>query len=276
MIIDTHAQLFTSDFIGAVKSGAISGLDAMGYAFFFKKEPVDTISDMDAAGVDISVVVAVDAETTAGYRIPNELLAEEVGKHPGRLVGFAGVDPHKGGAAAELERAIVELGLKGVKFICHLHELEPNHELYYPLYEVAQHHDVPVLHHTGTHYHFGKRMRYARPLYIDDVAVDFPELKLVIAHFGWPWCEEAIAVSMRHPNVFVNVAGWSPKYYPDVFVRYADGILSNKVLFGSDHPLLSRKRLIDELAGVAWKDETKRKVLSINPAGLLGLEVSDA
>lgn len=271
MIIDTHAQLFTRDFIESVKKGEISGLDAMGYQWFFKKEPVDTISDMDDAGVDISVVVAVDAETTAGYKIPNDLLAKEVEKYRGRLIGFAGVDPHKKGAPKELERAITDLKLKGVKFICHLHELEPNDKRYYPIYEVAVHFDIPVLHHTGTHYHFGKRLKYAKPLFIDDVAVDFPSLKLIIAHFGWPWYEEAIAVAMRHQNVFINVAGWSPKYYPPIFVNYANGPLRNKILFGSDHPLLSRKRILSELDGVGLKGEVKRALLTNNPKALLGL-----
>jgi len=273
VIIDTHAQLFTSRFLEKIQSGDLPGLDAMGYEHFFAggKTPKDTIQDMDEAGVDVSVVVAVDAETTAGYRIPNDLLAEEVAQYPGRLVGFAGVDPHKGAEAVkELERAVKELKLAGVKFICHLNELDINDPKYYPIYEAAQALNVPVLHHTGTHYHFGKRIRYGRPMFIDDVAVDFPGLRIVAAHFGWPWTDEAVAVCQRNPNVFLNVAGWAPKYYPEVLVRYLNGPLRFKVLFGSDHPLLPRKRLVDELASTALTDQARQNLLEINPANFLG------
>ena len=272
MIIDTHAQLFTKDFVEGIKSGKIAGLDALGYERFFygKAEPLDTVADMDEAGVDVSVIVAVDAETTADYRIPNDLVAEQVQKAPDRLIGFAGVDPHKGEAAVkEAERAVNELGFRGLKFICHLNELKPNDKKFYPIYEAAQAMNIPVLHHTGTHYHFGRKIKYCRPVYIDDVAVDFPSLSLIIAHFGWPWTEEAIAVAMRNPMVYINVAGWSPKYYPEVLVRHMNGPLKGKILFGSDHPLLSRKRIVSELADVPLSDMARANLMSENAKQLL-------
>lgn len=274
MIIDAHAQLFTKPLIDGIKNGTLTGLETLGYERFFygKAVPLDTLADMDEAGVDRSVVVAVDAETTAKFRIPNDLLAEQIQLAPERLIGFAGVDPHKGAEAVkELERAVMQLGFKGVKFICHLNELNPNDPKYYPIYEAAQSLGVPVLHHTGTHYHFGKKIKYCRPVYLDDVAVDFPSLSVILAHFGWPWTDEAIAVAMRNPNVYINVAGWAPQYYPDVLVRYMNGPLAGKMLFGSDHPLLPRKRILDELGDVPLSERARNGLLAQNAMGLLNL-----
>lgn len=273
MIIDTHAQLFTLGFLDRLKAGEFPGLEDMGYAQFFSGKTLDdTIADMDSAGVDLSVVVAVDAETTANFRISNDLVADEVKASQGRLIGFAGVDPHKGrDAVLELERAVKELGLKGLKFICHLNRLSPDDELFYPIYETAQALGIPVLHHTGTHYHFGYKIKYCRPVAIDNVACDFPSLTLIAAHFGWPWTEEAIAVAQRNPNVYLNVAGWAPKHWPEPVLRFLNGPLRHKFLFGSDHPLLPRKRILDELAALPLKEGVLEMLTEHNPKRLLGL-----
>ena len=273
MIIDTHAQLFTKGFLDRVKGGEFPGLEDMGYARFFAGvTPDDTLDDMDAAGVDLSVVVAVDAESTANFKVANELVAEEVGAAGGRLIGFAGVDPHKGKAAVdELERAVREMGMKGVKFICHLNELSPDDQLFYPIYEAAQSLGVPVLHHTGTHYHFGYKIKHCRPVAIDEVACDFPSLTVIAAHFGWPWADEAIAVAQRNPNVYLNVAGWAPKHWPEVVLRYMNGPLRHKFLFGSDHPLLTRKRILDEMRALPLREGVFQAITEENPRRVLGL-----
>ncbi|MDP8255307.1 MAG: amidohydrolase family protein [Candidatus Alcyoniella australis] len=273
MIIDTHAQLYTRGFIDQVQAGRIPGLENLGYAgFMAKSPPSDTLTDMDEAGVDLSVVVGVDAETNAGFRVPNELVAKEVDASEGRLIGFMGLDPRKGNAAIdELRRSHDELGLRGIKFICHLNELEPSHRLFYPIYEEASARGLPVLHHTGTHYHAGRKIKYCQPLFIDEIAVDFPKLKLVAAHFGWPWTDEAIAVALRNRNVYLNVAGWAPRHWPEVLLRYLRGPLQRKVLFGSDHPLLPRKRLVNEIDKLELSDEIKTRLFEHNPKELLGL-----
>ena len=274
MIIDTHAQIFTKELIELSSKGEIEGLDTMGYSFFFAKgQPDDTLTDMDKAQVDMSVVVAVDAETTTGFKIPNDLVAEAVSKYPDRLIGFAGVDPHKGKLAVkEVERAIGELGLKGLKFIPQLMEMEPSDQRMYAIYEAAQQLDVPILFHTGTHFHIGRKIKYCMPYFLDEVAVDFPSLKIVIAHFGFPWFAEAIAVVQRNPNVYFNIAGWAPRYIPDMVVTYMDGPLSRKALFGSDHPLLARARILEELKTLDLKETTLKRLLEDNPRVLLGLD----
>ncbi|MBN2382850.1 amidohydrolase [bacterium] len=257
MIIDTHAQLYTRKFIEQVKAGKITGLEKMGYASFFKGIVFDTIEDMDRARVDKSIVVAVDAETTRGFRVSNELVAEAVRLYPDRLIGFAGVDPHKGKIAVdELDYAVNELGLVGLKIIPHLIDLCPNDPLMYPVLDKVAELDIPVLFHTGTHFHTGCKLGFNRPEYIDDLAVDFPTVTFIMAHFGYPWFYEAMAVVQKNDNVYFNIAGWSPRYIPEPVVKHMNSLLSKKVLFGSDHPLLSRKKIIDEIRELSLKEST--------------------
>ncbi len=272
MIIDTHAQLFTPKFVEMVQKGELEGLDMMGYASFFKGNVEDTLADMDNAGVDKSVVVAIDAETKKGYKISNELVAESVQEHPERLIGFASVDPHKGKIALrDLEYAVNELGLKGLKFIPHLIEICPNDKLMYPIYEKASALKIPVLLHTGTHFHLGCKIKYNKPEFIDEIAIDFPEVNFIMAHFGYPWFYEALAVAQKNFNVYFNIAGWAPQYIPAPVINLMDSLLANKALFGSDHPLLPRKRVLDELNKLNLKESTREKLLSTNAQRILEL-----
>ncbi len=272
MIIDTHAQLFTPAFLEMIKNGELDGLDVMGYASFFKGDVLDTVADMEAAGVDKSVVVAIDAETVKGYKISNELVAHAVKEYPDKLIGFASVDPHKGKIALqEVEYAIEELGLKGLKFIPHLIEVCPNDPLMYPIYEKAAKLKVPILFHTGTHFHLGCKIKQNKPEFIDEIAIDFPEINFVMAHFGYPWFYEAMAVAQKNFNVFFNIAGWAPQYIPEPVIRQMDSILSHKVLFGSDHPLLPRARVLNELKNLNLRESTMQRLLRDNPQRLLNL-----
>ena len=219
------------------------------------------------------VVVAIDAETVWDYKVSNDAVAKAVSQYPDRLIGFASVDPHKGVVAVkELERAVKKLGLKGLKLLPHLIELYPNDKRMYPVYEKAQELGIPVLFHTGTQFHTGTRIKYCKPIYLDDVAVDFPDLKIVIAHFGFPWFYEAIAVCQRNPNVYFNIAGWAPRHIPEPVIRYMNGPLKHKCLFGSDYPLLPRKRIIEELKQLPLKQEVLKKLFEENPKRLLGID----
>lgn len=265
MIIDTHAQLFTKEFIEIIKSGSVTGLDEMGYASFFKGNVLDTISDMDHAGVDKAVVVAVDAETTRGYKVSNNIVADAVKKYPDRLIGFASVDPHKGKMAVdELDRSINDMGLRGLKIIPHMIDCCPNDPVMYPILEKVDELNIPILFHTGTHFHLGCKIKYNRPEYIDDIAVDFPATTFIMAHFGYPWFYEALAVIQKNANVYFNIAGWNPKYIPEPVVKHMNSILSGKVLFGSDHPLLSRKTILAELDNMNLKQATLERLLETN------------
>lgn len=271
MIIDTHSQLFTGE--------AIDGFPeemAAGYRAMFKEMAMptieDTIRDMDAAGVDRAVIVGVDASTTFRYRVSNDLIARTVAAHPDRLIGFAGADPHMGQrACAELTRAVSELGLRGLKLLPHLHRLRANDPAMYPLYETAAGLGVPVLFHTGTQFHAGTKIKYCHPVDLDEVAVDFPGLTLIMAHFGYPWFYEGLAVVARNQNVYFNIAGWAPRYIPEPVITQINGPLKTKALFGSDYPLLTRVRIVDELKRLPLNDNAREMLLDTNPRRVLGL-----
>lgn len=271
MILDTHSQIWTQEALKTMPEKWLVGYRAIfGDKSFLTIE--DTLKDMDEAKVDKAVIVAVDAETTTGFKVPNEYVAGIVKQYPDRFIGFAGVDPHKGILAVrELEKAVQELGLKGLKFIHHILELYPNDPIMYPIYEKAQELDIPVIFHTGNQFHSGTKLKYCHPIYLDEVAVDFPRLKIIMAHFGFPWFPEGLAIIQRNPNVYFNIAGWAPKHIPEMVIRYMDSVLSHKALFGSDYPLIPRKRIIKELQELPLKEETRKKLLTDNPKRLLKL-----
>lgn len=262
-IIDTHSQLWTAEAIMSMPESMRDGY----IRIFGENLPTleDTIKDMDEAGVGKSVVVAIDAETIWDYRVSNELVAETVSKHPDRLVGFASVDPNKGVLAVkELRRAVEEYDMIGLKILPHLIELRANDRRMYPLYEEAASLGVPVLFHMGTQFHDGTKLKFCRPIDVDEVAVDLPELKMIIAHFGWPWYEEAMAVVHRNVNVFFNIAGWAPKRIPKFIFEYMKGPVREKALLGSDYPLVSRQRIISELSNMDIKDEVRERLYHLN------------
>ena len=271
MIIDTHSQLWNREAIESFPKEM-----AEGYARMFKDvgfpKMEDSLKDMDDAGVEKSVVVAVDAETTFRYRVSNDLVASTVRQFPDRLIGFASVDPNKGALAAdELVRAVRDLGLKGLKLLPHLVRMSADHPRMYPLYETARDLGIPVLFHMGTQFHAGTKIKYCRPLSIDEVAVDFPSLKLVIAHFGFPWFHETIAVVQRNPNVYFNIAGWAPRHIAPEVIRYMKGPLKTKVLYGSDYPLITRVRGMKELREMDLPPDVFSMLTEENPKRLLGL-----
>jgi predicted TIM-barrel fold metal-dependent hydrolase len=272
MIIDTHSQLWTKEALETFPPSMLSSYEKMfkGIRTF---ELEDILADMDQAGVDMAVLVAIDAETTYHYKVPNELVAQAVARYPRKFIGFAGVDPGKGVLAVEeVRRSVEELGLKGLKFVSHLHEMPPNDPRMYPILEEAQRLNIPVLFHTGVHFHTGARLKYCRPEFLDDIAIDFPDLKIVAAHFGFPWFHEALSVVQKNANLYFNIAGWAPRHIPEYVIKLTNGPLSDRALLGSDFPLISRVRIMKELRELPIKESTLQKLISENPRRLLGLE----
>lgn len=271
MIIDSHAQLNTEEALGNIPDHLLAGYKNM-FAEMNRVGLDTAIRDMDEAGVDKCVIVAINAETSFNYTVTNDLVAEAVSRHPDRFIGFAGVDPHKGQAAADdLEDALTRQGLKGLKIVPNLIECYANDRKLYPLYEIADRHQVPVLFHTGTLFYTGVRLKYGQPLPVDDVATDFPNLNIIMAHFGFPWYFEAMAIAERNPNVYFNIAGWKPKHIPKDVIRYIDGPLKHKALFGSDYPLLTRVEVIEQLQNLGLKESTMERLLVENARQVLGL-----
>ncbi len=238
----------------------------------------ELLAEMDEAGVEKALLVAEDMRWTIGKKVPNEAVAGGVKRWPDRFLGLASVDPHEGPrAVAELERAVKDLGLVGLTLWPPFHNLKANDRLYYPLYEKALELGVFVVLHSSVNFSRSCRLELSRPIYLDDVAVDFPELKIVASHAGWPWVLEMVAVAWRHPNVHLEISAMRPKYFSrpgsgwEPLLNYGQSILKDRVMFATSWPLLPLKRSVEEVEALPLKDEVKAKWLYQNAARFLGL-----
>ena len=254
-------------------------LDSMKLESYTSMAPKEFLKLLDDGGVDKAILPAEDNETTYGTKIPNEDLAEFCRNAPSRLIGFAGVDPYKGMAAVrELEYAVKELDLKGLNLAPFLLELYPTDPKYYPLYSKCVELNIPVILHVGINFYNEAPMGYSHPKYLDQLAIDFPELKIVATHGGWPWVAEIVAVAWRHPNVYIDIAGQRPKYLemPNMgwapLLQLGNSFLQDRILFATRYPLLPFRRTIQEFRQLPLKSEVKEKWLWKNAARLLKLE----
>ena len=228
-----------------------------------------------------AVIFPVDAERETGYRrYKNEEVAELAAKNGDVLIPFASIDPAKGKMGArEARRLVKDFGVKGFKFHPTYQGFYPNDRAAYVLYEAIAEAGAIALFHTGQtgvgsgmRGGNGMRLKYSNPIYLDDVAVDFPDMPIVLAHPSFPWQEEALAVATHKPNVYIDLSGWSPKYFPPILVRYANTLLREKVLFGSDWPMITPGRWLADFEKIEIKDEVRPLILKGNAARLLGLD----
>jgi uncharacterized protein len=227
----------------------------------------------------LAVVFTVDAETVTGRAsVRNEEIAEVAAANPDVLIPFASVDPNRPNAVDEARRLIRDHGMRGFKFHPNVQAFFPNDRAFYPLYTAIEEAGLPALFHTG-HSGIGTglpggggiRLKYSNPMYVDDVAVDFPDLTIVLAHPSFPWQDEAISVALHKQQVYIDLSGWSPKYFPPQLVRYANTQLRDRVLFGSDYPLITPDRWLADFAQADFKDEVRPLILKENAARLLKL-----
>jgi uncharacterized protein len=226
------------------------------------------------------VMFTVDSEANLGRRrIPNEEIAEAALKNSDIMIAFGSVDPHKGKMGArEVERLITDYGVKGFKFHPTVQGYHPHDRMAWPLYEVINQYKLPAIFHTG-HSGIGSGMRcggglrleYSNPIHLDDVAISFPDMQIVMAHPSWPWQDEALSVAMHKPNVWIDLSGWSPKYFPQQLIQYSNTLLKDRVLFGSDFPLIQPDRWIKDAAEAGFKPEVMPGILKGNAARLLKL-----
>lgn len=226
-----------------------------------------------------AVIFPVDAERETGYRrYRNEEVAEIAAANDDILIPFASIDPHKGKLGAREARNLVEHhGVQGFKLHPTMQGFYPNDRLAYPLYEAIAETGKPALFHTGQtgvgsgmRGGNGMRLKYSNPMLIDDVAVDFPDMPIILAHPSFPWQEEALAVAQHKPNVFIDLSGWSPKYFPPILVQYANTMLRKKMLFGSDWPMIAPERWLDAFDKADFRDEVRPLILKENAMRLLG------
>ena len=228
----------------------------------------------------MAVVFTIDSESVTGQaRISNEEIAAVANANSDVLIPFASIDPRKGRRGVdEARRLIADHGVRGFKFHPNVQAFFPNDRNAYPLYEVIEEAGLPALFHTG-HSGVGSglpggggvRLKYSNPIHVDDVAVDFPTLKIVLAHPSFPWQDEALSIAMHKPQVYIDLSGWSPKYFPPQLVHYANTLLRNQVLFGTDYPFLTPDRWLADFDGLGIKDEVKPLILKQNAIRLLGL-----
>jgi uncharacterized protein len=249
---------------------------------YFGEDATPTVDDVAAyyrARKLAAVVFTVDAETVTGRAsAPNEEIAAVAAANDDVLIPFASVDPHRPNAAEEVERLARDHGVRGFKFHPNVQAFFPNDRAFYPVYEAIEAAGVPALFHTG-HSGIGTglpggggiRLKYSNPMHVDDVAVDFPGLQIVLAHPSFPWQDEAISVALHKQQVYIDLSGWSPKYFPQQLVSYANTQLRDRVLFGSDYPLITPDRWLADFERADFKDEVRPLILKENAIRLLQL-----
>lgn len=226
------------------------------------------------------IMFSIDAEFELGKkRIPNEEIAEAASENSDIMIAFASVDPHKGRMGArEAKRLIEAYKVKGFKFHPTVQGFYPYDRMAYPLYEEIAAAGLPMLFHTG-HSGFGSgaraggklKLEYSNPMHLDAVAIDFPDIPIILAHPSWPWQDEALSVCLHKPNVYIDLSGWSPKYFPPQLVQYANTLLKDRILFGTDFPLITPERWLKDFEQAGFKDEVKPLILKENAMKLLKL-----
>lgn len=237
---------------------------------------------MDYSGIDKNVLLPLDITTTKqGYLVTNEEIRRTVDRMPDRLIGFASVDPHRPDAKEVLEYAFRDLGLMGLKLNPAKQKFSPMEEGMDEIYEICLKYNRPVMFHSGMSWEPDTLMEAGRPALFEPVALKFPELRICLAHFGWPWIQETAALVLKYPNVYTDT---SMLYMdsPEIFFRetftqqlghlWIENNFADRVMFGSNNPRFRAGRMKEGLEKLPWREQTKEKVLGKNAMRFLGLE----
>ncbi|GAB3255130.1 amidohydrolase family protein [Arthrobacter pigmenti] len=279
--VDTHVHIEVDD----TGHNALPQTLVDAASKYFKSQTtrpgLDEIADYYRQQGIAAVVFTVDASTQMGHN-PNssEAIAEGAARNNDVLIPFGSVDPHRGSdAITQLKRLAEDHGVQGFKFHPSVQGFDPSDQQYYPLYETLQEIGRPVIFHTGQTGigsglpgGFGIKLGLSNPMLLDSVAADFPDLPIIMAHPSVPWQDEALAVANHKANVYIDLSGWAPKYFPPALVQHANRMLQDKVLFGSDYPLITPERWLRDFENLEIKDEVRPKILKHNAVRLLGLD----
>ncbi len=276
--VHTHAERSTSQ----PQDPVTAELLAAAGKYFGGSPPQPTaqeVADYYRERKIIAVVFTVDDEAGMGRRrLSNHEVLSAARENADVLIPFASVDPHKGKLAVREARELIEAGVRGFKFHPNTQAFWPNDRDFYPLYDAIASAGLIALFHTGQTGigagmpgGGGVRLKFSNPMCVDDVAADFPELDIILAHPSFPWQDEALAVATHKPNVYIDLSGWSPKYFPENLIRYTNTLLKRKMLFGSDFPLITPDRWLADFETLPIKDEVRPLVLKENAVRLLGL-----
>ena len=281
--IDVHTHVHKS--VRVDEDPASSGREAMGEYFRIGTMPrysVPELADYYRQRGMAAITFTVDSISQSGEDpVPDNFeIAELAAEHSDVLIPFASIDPHRGRAGvAQVKRLATEFGIRGVKFHPGAQAFYPNDRIAYPLYEVMQEHQLIGLFHTGqtgvgagTRGGGGIRLKYMNPLHLDDVAVDFPDLDIIAAHPSFPFQDIALSIATHKPRFYIDLSGWSPKYFSPQLVQYANTLLKHKMLFGTDHPMITADRWLSDFEQAPFRDEVRPLRLKDNAARLLGLD----
>lgn len=234
--------------------------------------PIDAyLAMMDEARIDVSFLIAVKAGDplhTMSYQLDIDRVASYCAKAPRRLFGLAGIDGSNiMHSLRDIERAVTEYGFVGAHLYPHWFGWPPDDARFYPFYAKCCELDIPVMMQVGHCLDYKQgyvRPSVGRPITLDKIAIDFPELKLIGIHLGWPWTEEMIAVAYKHQNVYMCADAYAPKHWPKEYIHFANTFGQDKCMFGTDWPVVHPGRAMEELAGLGLRQEPRRKFLREN------------
>ena len=276
--IDVHTHAWKSAL--RVDDAPTESQEAMGRYFRYQPQhqSVPEMAEMYRKLKMGFVVFTVDSPREP-KRIANEEIAELAHRHADVAIPFASINPHRGKeGVAEAKRLIKDYKVRGFKFHPSVQDFYPHDRMAYPLYEAIAEAQLPALFHTGqtgvgaqTRGGGGVRLKYSNPMHLDDVAADFPDLQIVMAHPAVPWQDEQLSVAVHKPNVWIDLSGWSPKYFEPKLVHYANTLIKDRVLFGTDYPVISPERWLADFERLPLKPEVRPLILKANAARLLKL-----
>ncbi|WP_101297241.1 amidohydrolase family protein [Halegenticoccus soli] len=278
--IDTHAHQPTSEFLhdagGEMMRDAARKFGAEMETWDYE----EMLAEYREAGVARAVLLGWDAETNTGNPpVPNDYVAEVRDEHPDFFVGFGSVDPLKGDCVEEAERCVEDLDLSGFKFQQIAQGFDPSSPRHDELWNAIEGLGVPVIFHggnstlgAGSPGGRGLRVKHGNPMLIDDVAAEHPDLRILIAHPAFPWEREQLAICQQKGNVYMDLSGWLPKYIDEQVLHYAGTVLRDKVMFGTDYPMIRPGRWLEQFAEYTdYDEETQRKLLWENAEAFLDL-----
>ena len=231
----------------------------------------DYLRKMDEAGIERSLLIAVragDMNVKGSFEVPYEAIAEICAKHPDRFSGLAGVDTTRGmQGLRDLEMGVREYGFVGAHWYPHWFDIAPNAPQIYPYYAKCCELDIPIMLQVGHNLVYSKERRLpsiAKPILLDRVAIDFPELIIIGIHIGIPWTEEMISMCWKHDNIYTAGDAYAPKHWPESYVRYADSYGSHKVLFGTDFPVIDPGRAVTEVDALGLRPQSHARLMREN------------
>lgn len=242
----------------------------------------DYLRKMDAAGIERSLLIAVRAGEPAwqgSFEIPYQQIAQYCDAYPDRFSGLAGVDPTRGiQQLKELDHAVKELGFVGAHFYPHWFRMPPDSALCYPIYSRCEELGIPIMMQVGQNLIYQKDVRLpsvAKPILLDQVAIDFPNLVLIGIHIGVPWTDEMIAMAWKHDNVYIGIDAYAPKHLPASLKHYMNSYGSHKVMFGTDWPVIDPERAVSEIHEHALRPESLEKVMRGNAVKVFRLKADE-